>query len=289
LYSPLDDFMSIVRKKLVAVVGEGVPCLPLGDAVSEEIGRARLYARLIKEGLGLIGDVYGGEEGSGTLPIAEAWDKRINNMASAHGSYSRDHSVRAMLPFDLLAQWFAGTDPMKRMCLDHYILGKGTDLKLTLEQMKLMPTYFDLFHTKDYSPHMLPAIEEARQGRPVRVDTLVSGQNDALGNFAIHVVGNLKPANGSPTGPTVSPYAPIKFAPVDPGAPLMFEGAMDWIDKWDFDPKMAKAKRSKKSTGRSIKAELAVDAVAALVDGAPFKVSSVSVPMCQYSGRFPVY
>lgn len=258
----------------------------LRDGAAWENDRASLYATLIKEGLGFLVDVYGDKPGGGAAPIAEAWDQRIKNMANAHNTFSRDHNVGAMLPFDWLAQWFADTDPMKRKLLDHYISGQGADFNLTLEQMKLMPTYIDLFQTNAYSPNLSASIDEAKKGRLIQVQTEVIGQNDALGNFTIHLRGVLKPAKGSPSGSTDNPYS-NGLSPVDPGTPLMFEGTMNWTDYWDFDPKVAM--RLKKGTGRGAAAEAAVNAVAALVDGVPFQVTSVTVPMSQYSGRFPVY
>ena len=72
----------------------------LRDAISWEIDRSSLYATLTKEGLGFLVDVYGGKEGGGALPIAEAWDQRIKNMAVAHNTFSSEHRLGAMEPFD---------------------------------------------------------------------------------------------------------------------------------------------------------------------------------------------
>jgi hypothetical protein len=152
--------------------------------------------------------------------------------------------------------------------------------------MKLMPTYIDLFETDAYSPSLLNAIAQAKQGQSVPIKTQVQGQNNALGNFTISLLGTLKPAAGAPSGPTVNPF-PNGLAPKNPGVPLLFEGTMAWSDYWDFDPKVAA--RLQGNTGRPATAEAAVNAVAALVDGMPFQVTGSNVAMTQYSGRFPKY
>jgi len=121
----------------------------------------------------------------------------------------------------------------------------------------------------------------------VQVRTHVSGQNDALGNFPVQLTGVVRPATGAHTGPTVNPY-PNNLGAVDPGGPLVFEGTMSWSDTWDFDSKL-QARLKRGGTHRPPTAEIAVAAVAALVDGVPFLVTSRSVAMTQYSGRFPAY
>jgi hypothetical protein len=150
-----------------------------------------------------------------------------------------------------------------------------------------MPTYFDLFNPEKYSEKLIDPVAEAVKGKTVPVKTFVLGGNDALGSFTIHLDGVLKPAVGAPRGPTVCSYPGVTKPPCATAVPLMFEGSMVWEDKWDFDTKMAA--RLEGSTGRSGRIELAVAAVAALVDGVNFIAKSVSVPMTQYSGRFPVY
>ena len=254
----------------------------LGELDRWAVDTVSLYAKLLKETIGLAVDVYGDKPGSGRAPMARAWDERFHRMARAHNDYSRQHPAGATPQFNALARWFAKIDPMKRMCLDHYILGRGADLVLALGQMKAMATMIDLFETTAYSPNMTTPIEQAKKGQTVSVDTQVSGQNDALGNFPVRVLGTLKAASGPASGATTSPYG--THTPADPGAPLLFEGTMSWTDYWDFDTKM-----SASGTGRPVKAEFQVAAVGALVDGLPFRVTSASVPMKQFSGRFPVY
>ncbi len=258
----------------------------LGDGAGWVIDTVSLYKTLENEGLGFLIDVYGGKEGGGALAIAESMDQRIRNMSYAHYAFSSEHRFGAMQPFNALARWFAGNDPMKRVLLDHYIEGQGKDYELTLEEMKRMPTYIDLFETTAYSTHLRGAIDEAVAGKTVTVKSRVSGQNDALGNFGVHLRGILKPAAGAPVGSAANPYT-NKLNPASPKVPLMFEGEMNWTDYWDFDAKVAQ--RFKGKTGRPATAEAAVIAVATLVDGIPFNVTSVNVPMTQYSGRFPDY
>ncbi|MFA5081432.1 MAG: hypothetical protein WC474_02660 [Hydrogenophilaceae bacterium] len=258
----------------------------LGDGAGWVLDTVALYQMLQNEGLGFLADVYFGKKGGGALPIAEALDQRVKNMSSAHYAFSSEHRFGAMLPFDALAKWFASNDPMKRVLLEHYIEGQGKDYELTLEEMKRMPTYIDLFETTAYSPGLRTAIDEASTGRSVPIDQRVSGQNDALGNYGVYLLGELKPVKGSPSGSATNPYA-NKLAPAATRVPLVFEGEMNWTDYWDFDSKVAL--RFKGKTGRPATAEAAVIAVAALVDGVPFNVTSVKVPMTQYSGRFPDY
>lgn len=257
-----------------------------GDGVATAMDAASLYATLYMEGLGFLVDVYGGKQGGGAKPIADAWDQRVKNMATAHATFSSAHRIEAMPQFNQLARWFAGDDAMKRRLLEWYIQGQGKDFALTLDMMKLMPTYIDLFETDAYSPSLLNAIAQAKTGQSVPIKTQVQGQNNALGNFTISLLGTLKPAVGTPSGPIVNPFANGLTAK-NPGVPLMFEGTMTWSDYWDFDPKVAA--RLQGNTGRPATAEAAVNAVAALVDGMPFQVTSSSVAMTQYSGRFPKY
>lgn len=270
-----------IRDKVVAA-GETA-----GDAAVWAWDAASLYFALADEGLLFLLDVYDGKPGGGALPIAKSFDKRFNNMGTRHNEFSRKHQVGAMLVFDKLALWFASNDPIKEKCLEHYINDQGKEFRLTLGQMKLMPTFFDLFEVNAYSPKMRPFIEQAKRGLTVKLKTSIAGQNDALGNFTIHLDGQLKRATGSPKGPDKSPYYRNKKA-VDPGAALVFEGKMDWYDLWDFDSKLAK-KMAGKNTGRPAQADMVVAAVAALVDGVPFDVTTDAIPVVQYSGRFPEY
>lgn len=258
-----------------------------GDAVGWGWDAIELYNLLEAQGLLFLLDVYGGKTGTGALGVAQAFDNRVNNMGALHTRFSRKHRVGAMLPFDKLALWFADNDPMKEKCLEHYINGQGAEFRLTAEQVKLMPTYFDIFQISAYSPNMRLPIDEAKKGRTAKVKASVAGQNDALGNFTIHLEGELKPAKGTPAGSATNGYYKTKMA-ADPGVPLMFEGRMDWYDKWDFDSKVA-LKLSGKKTGRPAQADLVVALVAALVDGVPFEVVTVATPVVQYSGRFPAY
>ena len=258
-----------------------------GDAVVWGWDAIELYNLLEAQGLLFLLDVYGGKAGTGALGVAQAFDNRVNNMGALHTQFSRKHRVGAMLPFDKLALWFADNDPMKEKCLEHYINGQGAEFRFTAEQVKLMPTYLDIFQITAYSPNMRFFIEEAKRGQTVKLKTSVAGQNDALGNFTIHLEGELKPATGTPTGPATNAYYRTKTA-ADPGVPLRFEGRMDWYDKWDFDSKIA-LKLSGKKTGRPAQADLVVAAVAALVDGVPFDVVTGAIPVVQYSGRFPDY
>jgi len=260
----------------------------IGEAAEWSLDTALLYKELNDQGLDFLIDVYFGEKGSGALPIAQSFDNRINVLGLLHNAFSRKHKTGAMLPFNELAKWFAADDPIKRLCLEHYIDQQGADLKLSRAQLILMPTYIDVFQTDAYAPNMKPFIEEAKKGRTVKLATTVQGQNDALGNFVVNVNGEIKPASGTPSGPTDNPYAKNRMKAADPGAPLMFEGTMDWHDKWDFDSKVAD-RISGKNVGRPRQAEIAVAAVAALVDGVPFEVTSEAVKVTQYSGRFPVY
>src|SRR5262245_21765783 len=94
----------------------------LGDLSSWSFDALSLYAKLLKEGVGFVGDVYGGKPGSGLAPIARSWDERFHRMARAHNDFSRAHPAGATPQFNALARWFASIDPMKRMCLDHYIV-----------------------------------------------------------------------------------------------------------------------------------------------------------------------
>jgi hypothetical protein len=235
----------------------------------------------------VVSAVVFGIEGDGVAPIAEVWDQSVTNMAKAHNEFAEKHDV-ASSPAGMLAEWFAGDDPMKLYLFDHYTDGKGGEVKLTLGQMNLMATDIDLFNTTaDWSPNLADPIEQAKKGQPVPVKTIVAGRNDALGNFAVHVEGILWLAAGPPKGPTKGPHAHRDAAHTIP--PLYFEGTMNWTDTWDFDPKVAARLKKPGSSNRPVTAEMAVDAVAALVDGVPFEVTSVTVPMTQYSGRYPVY
>lgn len=262
------------------------------DAGKLAIDQLLLAAELRDQGYGLLFDVYGPKSLGGGKPVAEAWDTRINNMGRARNAYSREHVVEATPAFGLLAQWFAGNDPMKAKLLQHYRSKQGANRTMTLAELKSMRTYFDLFETDNYSTNLRPAIVRAMQGETAAVDTEVRAQNDALGNFPIHLRGTLRIAAGTPTGGKDADAYFGKLFPVQTDPVLLFEGTMVWSDKWDFDSKMAEfvaARAEGKSAGRDVKANLQVAAVAALVDGVPFEAASEAVKVTQYSGQWPVY
>lgn len=289
-----------VREAVFNALASGVSLA--GDALEWKADADRLATSLIGEGLAFIGEANVSVWG-GVVPVAEAWDKRINNMGAAHAKFSRKHQWGPMnlLGMNALALWFAGNDETKQMLLRHYIWGQGADCALSLQDMRLMRSFIDLFDTvnrkvvidgtektlKPYSENLKAAVEDAKWGQSRHVHEVVSGASNALGNFAVHLTGVLKPATDPPQGATVSPNKIKDLA--DPGVPLVFEGRMNFTDFWDFDAKVAKRFTGDKSTGRPATAEIAVDAVAALVDGVPFDVTSDDIPVIQYSGHAPIY
>lgn len=287
-----------------SAIGEGVSSLlsTAGDVAEWKSDAEILYGTLALEGLGFLYDVYvKGEEGSGAIPIAEAWDKRINGMAHAHAKFSLKHQFGAMAPLNGLALWFAGNDETKQMLLRHYLWAQGKPCDLSRLEMEKMPAFIDFFDTVErkavikgkekmmlpYSEHLKSAVDDAKQGRSTKVKTVVKGSSAALGNFAVIVEGTVKPGTGPALGPTVSPN-PIKDL-ANPGVPLTFDGRMRFKDLWDFDSKVAPMLSAPGSTGRPGTAEAAVAAVAALVDGVPFDVTSDEIPVIQHSGHAPIY
>lgn len=247
----------------------------------------KLYKSLEQEGTLFILEAVPLMQSFDVVNTAAMFDWHVNKMGALHNEFSRKHQVGAMLPFNELAKWFAGTDFMKETLLKHYIEKQGAKYPLVLGEMRRMPTHLDFFETGAYSPAMKLFIDLAKNGRPVPVTTSVQGQNDALGNFRVDLKGELKPALGTPSGSLTSPYYAGKQAS-DPGVPLMFEGKMDWHDDWDFDSKVYDWVTGKEA-GRSKGGHASVAAVSALVDGVPFPVDGETVPVVQYSGLFPVY
>lgn len=262
------------------------------DLGTVAIDQLALGMELTYEGFGFLLDVYGPKQAGGGKPVAKAWDTRINNMGRARNSYSRQHLIGASPALGLLAQWFAGNDPMKAKLLEHYRHGRGANRTLRIAELKLMRTYIDLFETAAYSPSLQQPIVRAMKGEVVSVDAEVRGQNDALGNFPIHLQGTLKIASGTPVGGQDADAYFRKYFPVETDPALVFEGTMVWSDDWDFDSKMEEfvvARAQGKSSGRKADANLQVAAVAVLVDGVPFKALSEPVKVVQYSGHWPEY
>ncbi len=275
-----------------------------GDVAEWKADAEILYASLALQGLGFLYEVYvKGEEGSGAIPIAKAWDEHIDNMAHAHAKFSLKHKFGAMAPLNGLALWFAGNDETKQMLLRHYLWAQGQACNLSLQEMRKMPAFIDFFDTVKrkavikgqaqdkvllpYSENLASAVEDAKQGLSTKVKDFVKGSSAALGNFTVLVDGTVKPATGPALGPTASPN-PIKDL-ADPGVPLTFEGKMRFKDLWDFDSKVERMLSDPGSTGRPGTAEAAVAAVAALVDGVPFDVTSDEIRVTQHSGHAPIY
>jgi len=295
-----------VREAMFNALSSGVSLA--GDLIEWKADADRLAVSLVGEAVGLRDDVTGAvwdvyANKKGVLPIAEAWDKRINNMGAAHAKFSRKHQWGPMsfLGLNSAALWFAGDDETKQMLLRHYMWAQGKACDLSFKEMRAMRSFIDFFDTVSrkvvidgtektltpYSESLKAAVEDAKWGQSRHINAVVSGASNALGNFAVHLKGVMRPATDPPVGPTVSPYKIKDLA--DPGVPLVFEGRMNFTDLWDFDAKVAGRFTGDKSTGRPATAEMAVDAVAALVDGVPFDVTSDDIPVTQHSGHAPIY
>jgi hypothetical protein len=260
----------------------------LYEAIFKEYG-GMFYdymATLVNEGMSGDFDDLPGKAG-------DAVDNRYARMQKIHHEYSRKNDTRAMLIFDKLAGWFAGGSPMKKKLFDYYLSCQGrNDLqyKLTYDEVKMMPTYFDLFNPNGYSPKLVSAVNQAKAGTSVYINTSVNAGNDPLGNFTIYVNGVIGPATDTPNGSINNEYAKLigKYPVAILDTPLKYEGKMIWYDNWDFDSKVGPRLRGI-NTGRSYRIEAAVDLVAMLCDGVDFKVESDAIPMIQYSGFFPEY
>lgn len=269
------------------------------EAVDWSIDAVALWGTLAKQNaLGSYEMTIALLKGEDNVKIAEIWDRNINDDATAHAEFSRKHEFGAMSSVNGLALLFASIDTMKRRLLQHYIWGQGKLRTLSGDEMRTMVTYFDLFDTAVYSQNMKSAVSQAIRGQPSELSLWVKGANDALGNFAIDLEGVVKPTTDPPRGPKYCPYELNRkdgegnlqrVAQVETSVPLVFEGWMTWRDDWDFDSKMAARVSKPGSTGRPTGGELQVAAVASLVDGVPFKVTSHKIKITQFSGHAPIY
>jgi hypothetical protein len=222
--------------------------------------------------------------------LAASWDKHINRIGASRNKFSRNHKTGCSPLFDWLAKKMAATDPLKLELLEHYITAQGKKVYYVgAERMRSSPTFFDLFDDDIYSPNLQGAIYDALAGLKVPVDTVVKGQNDGLGNFALAVQGFIQLAPLPVSGERSTVYYDDKHYKETPD-PLLFEGAMSWSDDWNFDAKVAyRFIDDKNRSGRGVLSEVSVEAVATLVDGVPFKVTSAVIPLKQFSGFRPVF
>ena len=222
--------------------------------------------------------------------IAKSWDAHIDKMGYARNKFSREHKTGCSPFFTWLSKKMAATDPLKLELLEHYITAQGkTEYTVGAERMRSSPTFIDLFDDDIYSPNLQAAIYDALAGLEVRVDDVVKGQNDGLGNFAVLVQGVIKLAPAPVSGERSTVYYEDKHYKETPD-PLVFEGTMTWKDDWNFDAKVAyRFIDDMNRSGRGVLSEVSVEAVATLVDGVPFKVTSAIIPIKQYSGYRPIF
>lgn len=292
------------------------------DVEDWTVDALNLYVRLLLEGgLGALGvlafgledslDTYftGGENlnqpWSGGANIGRFLDQRFAAMAKAHNQFAKAHKVSAMGPMlGWAATWFADTSALKKLLLLHYLDGQGKDYVLHMGEVLMDKTHMDFFNVDIYSKEMAGPLLQAQNASTsfktpsaqadwkLPIQFKVSAANDGLGNFEVKLDGVLRFTSDPIQGETQSPYlhdkSGVKLEPADVGLPLIFEGEMTWHDFWNFDTKL-EAMFSSTSVGRSKGGEASVVLVAGLLDGVPFNVDSVPIPVKQYAGRFPIY
>jgi hypothetical protein len=142
--------------------------------------------------------------------------------------------------------------------LNNYMDDTGALITLTQQEMIDCNPIVDLHRSTAFTAEVA-ALQKAGGGTKT---IAVSGwggalTNGTLGNFTIHYQGKLH---------------------VDASGTWDFNGAMDFYDYWDFDPKPFGS-----GSGRPVPAEVKVRVADKFLPGQPFAIKSVSTPVSQTS------
>ncbi|CAN5909646.1 hypothetical protein BH11PSE8_BH11PSE8_00640 [soil metagenome] len=202
--------------------------------------------------------------GAATLTLAAgalAYDAVMHELRALRGDIQAKIDYISRLPkemrdqvaYDFFASFFDHYLPKK--FLRNYIWGKGTPIKLTLQEMKDCNPMIDLNASKPFVARVtkLQAEAAAKNAQVVYPFTLemVAGAatNGSLGQFTVKFKGQID---------------------AEPDGSWLAKGTMEFSDTWDFDP------RDAATGGRSGQGEAKTRFADQVLPGTPFEISSES-------------
>jgi hypothetical protein len=157
--------------------------------------------------------------------------------------------------------------------------GRPDELRLSVADMHSEPTYIDLLDperplhveidTLRAQAMALPSGSE----RGAAVHSTCSGANNTLGNFTVHLDGQLRAYRPRATLPDAATLGLDNIL-------VQFSGTMTWEDYWDFD-----ARPVSPDSRRPVNAETQVRIFAGASNGRPFRVTSEPANLVQQVGE----